>query len=98
MRTTIDLPEDLFREAKTRAVQQGTTLKNLMIQFVVSGLAAQGAGAIHGASRTPPPVAIRRTPGQAPRPALPNRELYAILEADDVEATRVGSADSKNKA
>jgi hypothetical protein len=98
MRTTIDLPEDLFREAKTRAAQQGTTLKNLMTQFVVSGLAAQGACAMHVARRMPPPVAIRRTLGQALRPALPNRELYAILEAEDIEATRTGSADSINKA
>ncbi len=96
MRTTIDLPEDLFREAKTRAVQQGTTLKNLMIQFVLSGLAAQKTGASPIVRRLPPPVAIRRIPGQAPRPALSNRELHAILEAED--ATRSPSSRGTNKA
>lgn len=98
MRTTIDLPEDLFREAKTRAVQQGTTLKNLMTQFIRSGLAIQGAGVSTKVHRQPPPVAIRRTPSQAPRPALSNRELNAILEAEDVEATRAVSAMPRNKA
>jgi len=98
MRTTIDLPEDLFREAKTRAVQQGTTFKNLVTQFVLSGLAVQETGAAPMARRMPPPVAIRRIPGQAPCPALLNRELHAILEAEDIEATRAASTAGSNKA
>ena len=98
MRTTIDLPEDLFREAKTRAVQQGTTLKNLMAQFILSGLALQEPGSKPVARRMPPHVAIRRIPGQSPRPALSNRELYAILDADDIHATRAASSADSNKA
>ena len=98
MRTTIDLPEDVFREAKTRAVQQGTTLKNLMTQFILSGLALQEPGSKLVARRMPPPVAIRRIPGQSPRPALSNRELYAILDAEDIHATRSASSADSNKA
>ena len=98
MRTTIDLPEDLFREAKTRAVQQGTTLKNLMTQFIQSGLAVQEAGSTLVARRMPPPVAIRRIPGQSPRPAISNRELYAILDAEDIHAARAASSVDSNKA
>jgi hypothetical protein len=30
MKTTIELPEDLFRQAKRHALEQGTTLKALM--------------------------------------------------------------------
>ena len=98
MRTTIDLPEDLFREAKTRAVQQGTTLKNLMTQFILYGLAVQEPGSNLVARRMPPPVAIRRIiPGQSPRPALSNRELYAILDAEDIHATRSASSADSNK-
>jgi hypothetical protein len=92
MRTTIDLPEDIFREVKTRAVQQGTTLKNLISQFIESGLAAQGAGVSTKVHRQSPPVAIRRIPGQAPSSALSNRELHAILEAEDIDAARGVSA------
>ena len=98
MRTTIDLPEDLFREAKTRAVQQGTTLKNLMTQFILSGLALQEPGSKFVARRMPPPVAIPRISGQSPRPALSNRELYAILDAEDIHATRSASSADSNKA
>jgi hypothetical protein len=97
MRTTIDLPEDLFREVKTRAVQQGTTLKNLMTQFILSGLALQEPGSKLMARRMPPPVAIRRIPGKSPRPALSNRELYAILDAEDIYATRAVPSAGSNK-
>jgi hypothetical protein len=98
MRTTIDLPEDLFREVKTRAVQQGTTFKNLVTQFVLSGLALKDTGAAPMGRRMPPPVAIRRIPGQALCPALTNRELNAILEAEDIDATRADSSKGSNKA
>ena len=97
MRTTIDLPEDLFREVKTLAVQQGTTFKNLVTQFVLSGLAVKDNGAAPMVRRIPPPVAIRRIPGQAPCPAHTNRELNAILEAEDIEATRAASSIGNNK-
>ena len=61
MRTTIDLPEDLFREAKTRAVQQGTTLKNLMTQFIQSGLAVQEPSSKLLVRRMPPPEQVSIT-------------------------------------
>jgi len=90
MRTTIDLPEELFREAKMRAVEQGTTLKNLMTQCIRSGLRDQSAEAPSVTSRRPlPPVAIRRVPGQAPVPAQSNRQLNALLEDEEIEAVRM---------
>jgi len=93
MRTTIDLPDDLFREAKTRAIQQGTTLKNLMIQYLRSGLRAQTPGSpsapVH---RNPPPVAIQRVPGQPPTPARTNRQLNALLEEDEVRVSCVAES------
>jgi len=98
MRTTIDLPEDLFREVKTRAVQQGTTFKNLVTQFVLSGLAGKDTGATPMVRRMPPPVAIRCISGQAPCPAHTNRELNAILEAEDIEATRAALPAGSTKA
>lgn len=96
MRTTIELPDELFREAKTRAVQQGTTLKNLVIQFVRSGLGTHSAGNdATPARRTPPPVAIRRIPGRRPLPALSTEELHALLEDEEVQAARDASAGSR---
>ncbi len=90
MRTTIDLPEELLRQAKIRAVATGTTLKDLITRYVEQGL---GAGpltseAINPESkrRTAPPVAIARR-GVA-IPALTNAELDladdALAGAGDV--------------
>lgn len=93
MRTTIDLPDELFREAKTRAVQQGTTLKKLMIQFVRSGLGARALNADASPVRRPaPPVAIRRIPGQRPLSALTNAEIQALLEDEEVQSARRAGA------
>lgn len=89
MRTTIDLPEDLFREAKTRAVQQGTTLKSLITGFIRSGLKGHLAATSPGPRRrNPPPVAIRRLEDSPEVPARSNRELHALLEDEDVRACR----------
>ena len=89
MRTTIDLPEELFREAKTRAVQQGKTLKELVAECIRSGLQRPSVGTqgkpVH---REPPPVAIRKNQGRARAPALSNRQLNAILEDEELEAVR----------
>ena len=42
MRTTIDLPDDLFKAAKLEAVHQGTTLKNLITETLRERLGASG--------------------------------------------------------
>lgn len=38
MKTTLDLPEDLVREVKLRAVMQGRTLKDLVAEVLRRGL------------------------------------------------------------
>ena len=38
MKTTLDLPEELIREAKLRAVMQGRTLRELVADFLRQGL------------------------------------------------------------
>lgn len=38
MKTTIDLPESLVREAKLRAVMQGRSLKDLIADYIRQGL------------------------------------------------------------
>lgn len=39
MKTTIDLPDDLLRAVKIRAAQQGCTLRELVSEYIASGLA-----------------------------------------------------------
>ena len=38
MKTTLDLPDELIREAKLRAVMQGRTLRDLVADFLRQGL------------------------------------------------------------
>lgn len=92
MRTTIDLPDDLFREAKTYAVHQGTTLKEVITQCVQLGLRGQPLGQVTApARRGPPPVAIRRESGLARTRARSNRELHALLEEEEIRAAGGGT-------
>lgn len=50
MKTTLDLPDELVREMKLRALMQGRTLRDLAADFLRQGL---GMGALRPA--TPPP-------------------------------------------
>ncbi len=96
MRTTLDLPDLLFREVKTRAVQQGVTLKDLLAQYIQAGMNAPAA---------PSPVAVRpqiplpifRKADGSITPALSNAELYAILDEEDIANFHRVSAQSTPK-
>lgn len=46
MRTTIDIPDSLFREVKATAARKGMLLK----QFITAALIREVAGEAHGAS------------------------------------------------
>ena len=83
MRTTLDLSDELFREVKTFAAQRGTTLKQLVTQFIVAGLESQAEESNLAIRRAAPPVAIRRIPGQPLTPVLNNRQLNALLDEED---------------
>lgn len=87
MRTTLELPDALFREVKTRAVQQGVTLKDLLAQYIQAGMDAPAVGSIQvkaSPQAYPIPIAIRRKAGTPLTPALTNAELAAILDAEDL--------------
>ncbi|MGB0344631.1 MAG: hypothetical protein ACPGGJ_04470 [Coraliomargarita sp.] len=88
MRTTIDLPNDLFKEVKTRAAQQGRTLKDLMTLYIQSGLREDATPPSYSGHREPPPVVIPRMPNTPLITPRDNRELHALLE--DEEINRIG--------
>jgi hypothetical protein len=41
MRTSLDFPDALFKHLKTRAAQEGRTLRDLVIELVERGLSAR---------------------------------------------------------
>ena len=56
MKTTIELPDSLFRRAKNAALQEGLTLKKLFTEALESRLARKTAA---GAGKTVPPRWMR---------------------------------------
>lgn len=99
MRTTIDLPNELYREAKTRAVEEGMTFKALMISYIRSGLREPMAEADgRPVRRSPPPVAIRREAGRERTPALSNAQLQELIDEAEVQLSRRLATCSKSQS
>lgn len=82
MRTTIDLPDPLFREAKTRAVQSGMKFKDLVAQYIEQGLHGQLVAPDSQRREQVSLPVFRKTSGTA-IPARSNAELFEILEEDE---------------
>lgn len=85
MRTTIDLPDELFRKVKVRAAASGVSLKDLIARFVERGLQLSDL----------PTPAERPRRGDLPEiipprgrriPVLSNAAIQALLDAEDAEA------------
>ena len=48
MKTTIEIPDLLFRKAKSKAAERGQTLKELVTEALQEKLAAKAAGSLPG--------------------------------------------------
>ena len=82
MRTTIELPDGLYRQAKTLAVHKGLTLKEFFTTAVERAMvepAPELRRMIH------PPI---RGLGGNSIPARNNEELSILLETEDLEWLR----------
>jgi hypothetical protein len=81
MRTTVDLPDDLYRALKARAGLSGTTLRQLIRRLIEQGLHSPTAEADLARRHSPPPVII--PPRGLPIPALSRSELTLLEEEED---------------
>ncbi len=81
MRTTIDLPDEVFRRAKARAALSGVTLKVMITDFVQRGLEGADERPRSARARRQLPVII--APSGRTMPALTNAEIDAILDEED---------------
>ncbi len=63
MKTTLDLPDELVREMKLRAVMQGRTLRDLAADFFRQGL---GLAAPRPPQAPPPGSMVRLNPAGVP--------------------------------
>ena len=93
MRTTLDLPDPLFREVKVRAAQSGLKLKELLTSYIEAGLRARPVPP-NQLKREPLPT-LRAPTGGAAR-CLSNAELQELMDKDDHEnLTRAWSVSDK---
>ena len=81
MRTTLDLPDPLFRELKARSALRGVKLKDFVADLLAAGLDRKDQSAPR--TRSPLPV-IRKATGVS-HPLLSNREIEALLGAEDAK-------------
>jgi hypothetical protein len=85
MRTTIDLPDDLFRQAKVRAAMEGIKLKDLIAAYVRRGLAQPEDALLGPRQRSPLPHVPKAAATGKPIPALSNAQVQAIPDEEDAE-------------
>ena len=81
VRTTFDLPDELFRQAKAKAALEGTKLKDLITRFIEAGLrqpTSPSAAIVPRRSKFP----VIRNSGKRPVPSLKPR-LQARLDAKE---------------
>jgi hypothetical protein len=83
VRTTLDLPDPVFRDLKMKAVQDGVSLKDLVRSFVEKCLYESSAPPVTPV-RSPLPEFLPRK-GGAPIPALTNAEIEEIFLREDLE-------------
>jgi hypothetical protein len=62
MRTTVELPDPIYREMKIRAANEGTTIREIILEGVTMRLRGQSASATQG-ERPRFPVIRSRNPG-----------------------------------
>ncbi|WP_448566757.1 hypothetical protein [Thermus sp.] len=74
MRTTLDLPDPLYRRLKLQAAKEGKTLRELVIRYLEEGLGREGL---------PRPRSLPRVPEAGRRiPVRTHEELWALLEEE----------------
>lgn len=83
MRTTLDLPDPLFRELKAESALRGVKLKDLVAELLKRGLSQRIPSS---APRSALPV-IRKATG-AVHPALSNQEIENLLTEEDANGGR----------
>jgi hypothetical protein len=83
MRTTLELPDPLFREVKARAAQSGLKLKELLTRYIEAGLKAPHLQSPQTRPKRAPLPTFGEPTG-VPHRAYSNAELQEILDREDI--------------
>ncbi len=82
MRTTLDLPDELFRQMKAKAALKGMSLKELLTDYVAKGLGRPASSAPRSHPRSRLPVIKRR--GKKLIPNLTGQLQARLDEKEDL--------------
>ncbi|MCC6763895.1 MAG: antitoxin [Deltaproteobacteria bacterium] len=85
MKTTVDLPSDLVREIKLKAVHEGRKLKDAVADLLRAGLVAGAASAAEKAARKGKrrlPLVKGRHPATAATEMTPQRTAEILLRQE----------------
>lgn len=83
MRTTLDLPDPLFRQLKAESALRGLKLKDLIAEVIQAGLQRRHSVP----SRRPrSPLPVIRKPTGIINPALTNSDIESLLTENDADA------------
>jgi len=85
MRTTLDLPDPLFRTLKARAALEGVPMKQVLRRLVEAGL-AEATSPMPAAGRSPFPSISTGVHLKGP---FSNAALSELLADEDLEARRL---------
>jgi hypothetical protein len=72
VRTTVDIPDPLYRELKGKAASEGTSVKELILRGVEQQLRGQG----HRSKQVVLPIVPSRRPGSL---SLDNDKIFEII-------------------
>jgi len=84
MRTTLDLPDPLFKHLKTRAAQEGRTLRDLVVELVEKGLTARDMVDAQQRFQARPVVGTTLTTNLS-EDSFTNADLSELLNREDDE-------------
>jgi hypothetical protein len=79
MRTTLELPDSLFKHLKTRAAMEGSTLRDLVVQLVERGLQAPATSEPDAAPASLPSIRLG-SPMALQAREFSNANLSALLD------------------
>jgi plasmid stability protein len=90
MRTTLDLPDPILRELKTRAASNGQSLKDLLNELIQRAMCLPAPSVSPAVATGSVPVLARLQSAQQPalQEALSNAELADHLLEDDLAKLR----------
>ncbi len=89
MRTTIELPDSLFRQVKARAALDGLKLKELIQHYVEHGLSS-GSSPAGSPTNQRSELPVARAAAGHPIPSLSNADLQRLLDEEEIEQGRDG--------